>query len=227
MYSLCGQTWDARAQAQLCSGYEGRTAPGERPCSRGSSTLGRAVPQLAGEGTQGSPCILPATVCMSVLHWTPVIRVPVGIEHCMGVGWGWPRTQEVPSGGLWASPELASALGGKDILRSLRNLHSPLLLLPPLTPSFKGEERWRGWGGGGEAAESALCCLPELWRAEQAMALDSQPPPLARLTQLHPFPSVLPPCGPVPFSEWAGHRGGRGQAGGWSVIWLLLPGPGP
>lgn len=41
------------------------------------------------------------------------------------------------------------------------------------------------------------------------MALASQPPPLAGITYLHPFPSVLPPHphGPVPLSEWAGHRG--------------------
>lgn len=202
MYSLCEDVDEPgmpEPKPSSAARDEGRKAPGELPCSRWSSAVGNCNPSPAHRGRHTGARLafcLPLTACPS--------RVP---EHCMGVGWGWPRTQEVPSGGLWARPELASALGGKDIPRSLRNLHSPLLLLPPLYPQL--QRRRALAGGGGEAAESALCCLPGLWRAEQAMALASQPPPLAGITYLHPFPSVLPPHphGPVPLSEWAGHRG--------------------
>lgn len=155
--------------------------------------VGRATPPSWG-GDRGHLAFYPPLSACPSYPGLPSPRVPVsflpylptGIEHCMGVGWGWPRTQEVPSGGLWARPELASALGGKDIPRSLRNLHSPLLPLPPLYPQL---QRRRALGGGwrGLKLQSQLCCLPGLWRAEQAMALDSQPPPLARLTISTPF----------------------------------------
>lgn len=84
----------------------------------------------------------------------------------------------MPSGGLWARPELAagSRRKGHSEVAEKPPLPAPAPA-PPLTPSFKGEERW---GGGGEAAESAPRCLPGVWRAEQAMALD-------RGIYLHPF----------------------------------------
>lgn len=77
-YGLCedvDKPGTTEHQPRSASGGEGRKAPGELPRSRWSNTVGRAAPpQLAGEGTQGPPCILPDTVCLSFLHWTPVIQ---------------------------------------------------------------------------------------------------------------------------------------------------------
>lgn len=117
------------------------------------------------------------------------------------------------SGGLWARPELAAG--------SRRKGHSEVAEKPPLpapaaAPPYPQLQRRRALGRGGEAAESAPRCLPGVWRAEQAMALD-------RGTYLHP--AVLP-SNQLP-SLNGQVTGGRGRAGVCSVIWLLLPGPGP
>lgn len=153
--------------------------------------MGRAAPpQLPGEGTQGPFCILPATVCLSVLHWTPVIQGayltpalsarPYRALHGGGVG------VAKDTGSAFWGPVGQSRVG----IGSRRKGHSEVAekpplpapaAAPPLPPASKEKSAGEGWGGG-EAAESALCCLPRLWRAEQAVALDTQPPPLARLT---------------------------------------------
>lgn len=142
----------------------------------------------AGESTQ-SPCVCPPRLPVHPSRGTcplyvgltssrlPVVflpSLPQGYRVLYGGGQG---HRKCLLGACGPGQSWQQTRGGKDILRSLRNLHSPLLLPPPLTPSFKGEERW---GGGGEAAESAPRCLPGVWRAEQAMALDSRPPPLDR-----------------------------------------------
>lgn len=82
------------------------------------------------------------------------------------------------------------------------------------------------WGGG-EAAESAPCCLPWVWRAERAMALDSQPPPLDGLTISTPFLLYSPPFKPPPQtssplrmgrSQGVGAKQGFGLSSGYSCL---------
>lgn len=171
MYSLCEDVDEPgmpEPKPSSAARDEGRKAPGELPCSRWSSAVGNCNPSPAHRGRHTGARLafcLPLTACPS--------RVP---EHCMGVGWGWPRTQEVPSGGLWARPELASALGGKDIPRSLRNLHSPLLLLPPLYPQLQRRRALAGGGGGSCRVSSLLPARTVEGRAGHGTSLTAPSP---------------------------------------------------
>lgn len=82
-------------------------------------------------------------------------------------------------------------------------------------------------------AESAPCCLRLLeGRAGYGTGLTSPlPVPASPVTSLHSSdcPPTLTsfPLKPVPLFNWAGHRGAGGPGRALSVIWLLLPGPGP
>lgn len=89
------------------------------------------------------PGNLPVVCCSHILR-VPVVflpSLPQGYRVLHGGGQG---HRKCLLGACGPGQSWQQARGGKDILRSLRNLHSPLLLPPPLTPSFKGEERWGG-----------------------------------------------------------------------------------
>lgn len=113
---------------------------------------GQPRPSSRGRAHRGHLAFCPLlSACPSRVPVSSLPYVPIGMERCMGVGWGWPRTQEVPSGGLGARPELVG-------ISSRRKGHSevaekpppppPLLLLPPLYPQLQRRRALAGGGAG-------------------------------------------------------------------------------
>ena len=121
--------------------------------------------------------------CSSCAPHVPRAYLPRGTEACGGVGGGQGHRKRLVGacgpGRRWQPPQEERTFRGW-----LRSLHCPLLPPPSLTPSFKGEGHWAGGGGGGTEA-CRVSSLPPgtLWRAERAMALDSQAPAPAQPPQ--------------------------------------------
>lgn len=161
----------------------------------------------AGESTR-KPCICPPPfpvhpsrgtcpscvgLTSSVCLWCSCPLCPRGIRVLHGGGQG---HRKCLLGACGPGQSWQQARGGKDILRSLRNLHSPLLLPPPPYPQL---QRRRALGRGGVKLQSqrpAACpgcggqSRPWHWTGGSISTL-----------------SCCPPLKPAPLPEWAGHRG--------------------
>lgn len=90
---------------------------------------------------------------LPVVCWSHILRVPVVFLPSLPQGYrvlhgGGQGHRKCLLGACGPGQSWQQARGGKDILRSLRNLHSPLLLPPPPYPQL---QRRRALGRGGRS----------------------------------------------------------------------------